>query len=237
MPRAGDGGFHQTSAAHAGLPARPRDVFDRATPSGNALAIAGLFRLHVRTGDPAHRSAAEEALADSVTRAAAAARHAPTLMAVLGERLATAAGGRGGAADGGGVVRVSATAPEAVAPGGEFVVDVRVSVAPGWHVPAHESGVPERAGLRVEGVGGPVEVVGADYPPGRARPAIAGRPPLSACEGEVVVRLRCRVEAGVSPGRLAFRVAVRAQPCGERSCGEPVRLVAEATTRVGDVPP
>ncbi len=44
------GGFYYTGKSHEALIARPKDLFDNATPSGNAMAATALLRLGVLTG-------------------------------------------------------------------------------------------------------------------------------------------------------------------------------------------
>jgi uncharacterized protein YyaL (SSP411 family) len=56
------GGFFDTSADHETLIARPKDVFDNATPSGNAVAADVLLRLSVLVGKPEYRRAAQTVL-------------------------------------------------------------------------------------------------------------------------------------------------------------------------------
>jgi hypothetical protein len=57
-----DGGFYDTADDHERLVARPKDVQDNATPSGNALATLGLLRVAAYTGDSRYRIAAERAI-------------------------------------------------------------------------------------------------------------------------------------------------------------------------------
>jgi uncharacterized protein len=57
-----NGGFFDTSSEHETLIARPKDVFDNATPSGNAVAADVLLRLAVLTGNQKYRRAAEGVL-------------------------------------------------------------------------------------------------------------------------------------------------------------------------------
>lgn len=57
-----DGGFFDTSDQHEELISRPKDIFDNATPSGNAVAADVLLRLAVLTGREEFRSAARTAL-------------------------------------------------------------------------------------------------------------------------------------------------------------------------------
>ncbi len=47
-----DGGFFQTSDEHEALIARPKDLFDEAVPSGNAVAAHVLLQLAVLVGEP-----------------------------------------------------------------------------------------------------------------------------------------------------------------------------------------
>ncbi len=54
------GGFFYTAGDHEQLIARPKELMDNATPSGNALAATVLVRLALLTGRDDFRSAAEE---------------------------------------------------------------------------------------------------------------------------------------------------------------------------------
>ena len=58
-----NGGFFDTSDDHEQLIARPKNLQDNATPSGNAVAADVLLRLAAYTGDDAYRQRAEEMLA------------------------------------------------------------------------------------------------------------------------------------------------------------------------------
>jgi uncharacterized protein YyaL (SSP411 family) len=57
-----NGGFFDTSADHETLISRPKEVFDNATPSGNAVAADVLLRLAVLTGKDQYERAARGAL-------------------------------------------------------------------------------------------------------------------------------------------------------------------------------
>ncbi|MFZ2359830.1 MAG: thioredoxin domain-containing protein [Anaerolineae bacterium] len=65
------GGFFQTSHDHEGLIARPKEVVDNATPSGNSVAADVLLRLHALTGEErtyAHAEAILLLLRDGMAR-------------------------------------------------------------------------------------------------------------------------------------------------------------------------
>jgi uncharacterized protein YyaL (SSP411 family) len=57
-----NGGFFDTSDEHEALIARPKDYFDNATPSGNAVAADVLLRLYALTGDALYERLAVEVL-------------------------------------------------------------------------------------------------------------------------------------------------------------------------------
>ena len=71
------GGFFDTASDHEQLIARPKDIQDNATPSGNAVATLLLLRLAALTGDGRYRTEAERAIR---TVTAYATRH-PTAFA------------------------------------------------------------------------------------------------------------------------------------------------------------
>jgi uncharacterized protein YyaL (SSP411 family) len=57
-----NGGFFDTSSDHEQLITRPKDLFDNATPSGNAVAADVLLRLAVLTGNVEYQRAAQGVL-------------------------------------------------------------------------------------------------------------------------------------------------------------------------------
>jgi uncharacterized protein YyaL (SSP411 family) len=97
------GGFFDTSSDHETLITRPKDVFDNATPSGNAVAADVLLRLALLTGRNEYRRAAQgvlELLADSMTRyPLGIARSLSALDFFLGRPKEVAIIGEAGAAD------------------------------------------------------------------------------------------------------------------------------------------
>ena len=66
-----NGGFFDTSSDHEVLISRPKDLFDNATPSGNAVAADVLLRLALLTGKEEYERAARgvlERLSDPMAR-------------------------------------------------------------------------------------------------------------------------------------------------------------------------
>jgi uncharacterized protein YyaL (SSP411 family) len=60
--RAPDGGFYSTADGHEALVLRPREGFDGATPSANAVAARAMARLSYHFGEPVLRDEARRAL-------------------------------------------------------------------------------------------------------------------------------------------------------------------------------
>jgi uncharacterized protein YyaL (SSP411 family) len=57
-----NGGFFDTPDDHERLIARPKDLFDNATPSGNSIAADVLLRLALQFGEPEYQRAARSAI-------------------------------------------------------------------------------------------------------------------------------------------------------------------------------
>ena len=74
--RADDGGFFDTASDAEALVARPRDPSDNASPSGLSSTVHALVAFSALTGEPAYRTAAEEALATAGVLAQKAPRFA-----------------------------------------------------------------------------------------------------------------------------------------------------------------
>lgn len=74
--RAEDGGFFDTASDAEALVARPRDPSDNASPSGLSSTVHALVAFSALTGEPDHRTAAEEALATAGVLAQQAPRFA-----------------------------------------------------------------------------------------------------------------------------------------------------------------
>jgi len=114
----------------AALPTRPKDIFDNAGPTGNAVALKTLVQLWNRTGDEQYKTRAE------------------SLVAAFSEILANNGSGLGyfliGTNDllngevgahryvARGNVKVQASSPDGQ------TVEMKIDVAPGWHINSNE---------------------------------------------------------------------------------------------------
>jgi uncharacterized protein YyaL (SSP411 family) len=226
------GGFYMAGESPDVL-FRSKDVFDGATPSGNAIAVLNLIDLAARTGDWNYRVGARAALCafaqviethpDAVRMMCVAVREyhqtetgripeetrvaeEPVEERAARERGAEAAGVGKLVHEAEGVVR---TRLEAGEPGADGWRSFRLTleVVPGWHLQANPASENYLVPTEVKG-----EVRNVRYPEGTPfKPGFA-KVPISVYEGTVEIAGEVRGE----------KIAVRYQVCDELRCLPPV---------------
>jgi uncharacterized protein YyaL (SSP411 family) len=244
------GGFFFTAPRHDQLFARMKNAADNATPSANAVAIRALLRLARTSGKEQYREAAMdavEAFAGNIQRrpdffptilqslledAEARAHHAtlasegvrfePQGIAATGRELPIALESlRGKSADALLQLSVEPVSPVRAGPGGgSFEIQLRLSIAKGYHIqgnrPADKEGFATVARLRGDAMLASQEWT---YPPMQN-----GQPGYS---GEVTFKARCSLPENTAAGRYLMRATVLAQPCSETSCLAPEKVSAD----------
>ena len=240
------GGLFFTAADSEELLARVKRPFDQAIPSGNAMAALVLVRLAAATGETQYVEAAERTL----TTFSAAMQNAPTsteTMLLASARFLdlegaeepqsaeeTSAVPEPDARTSRGPVTVEAWASQRVADAGDEVdVALRVEVADGWHINAHEPLEDYLVPTEVElAEGERYALMQADYPePIEIEPEFSDEP-LAVYEGEAWVRLRVKVLPDAEEGNAPLRLTLTAQPCDDTSCGRPERHTLELPMRI-----
>jgi hypothetical protein len=242
--RLGDpaGGFW-TAEARPDLLVRSKEVFDGAVPAANAVAALDLLTLAERTGEERWAALARSTLAAAAPLVEQFPDGARTM--VLATRRWRAAveagrvaGGRGEEGIGGPGAASGAVAggePAGLGEEAERVVDLAVeldepdgegwrrlrltmTVAPGWHVNAHQltgeaAGALVPTAVRVEGG----ELAGVDYPQGERGAVPGAGDDLAVYSGanEIVASVRLT-------GEQVPTLVVRYQPCDDRRCLPPV---------------
>ncbi len=216
------GGFFFTSDEHEALLARSKDPFDKAIPSGNAVAARVLVRLDRLTGEGRYAEAARKTLAAFRGHMQRAPRAAESLVHALALHLDGAADAR---AVSGPVAAEAYLSASRVAPGGEAKLALRLTMAGGWHV---NSSAPGSGDLVASSVAltskAAVKLGRVDYPQGKKVTLGSSTEPLSIYEGTVWIRSSITVGAGAKVGPARFDLEVRIQPCSDRECLAPVTL-------------
>ena len=217
-----EGGFF-VAAEGPDLLFRSKDVFDGATPAGNAVAVLNLLELAERTGETAWRSEARASLQafaamiqgspEGARMMSIAARryHQGSMEEVAAfERTSGASGVEKLARAAAGLVTVSLEGKT----GGDGWQPFRLvlEVAPGWHIQANPASEEFLLPTEVAAEGG-AEVRGLRYPRGEEVPAgFTGGRPLAVYTGRVEV-------AGEVSGH--GRLVVRFQLCDDERCLPP----------------
>ncbi len=243
------GGYFFTAEDHEQLLARLKNPYDSSTPSGNGVTAAVLVRLARLTGQQAYLRAARsvlDAFADRIQQSPAAMATFTLAAAMYFDATAAGAGTDASAEPGhetatppsaGEPVKVEATAArKQVAPGDEVDVELRITIAEGWHVnssrPAQKYLTPTSVAIAD---GSLASLTRAEYPPGRRVRLGFGQEPLSLYEGPVIIPLRVRIARDAPPGPAEVRLEVRTQACDDRSCRAPQVHVLSVPLEV--VPP
>ncbi len=203
------GGFFDSREGANELFVRSRSVTDGAVPGGNGIMLLNALDLLASTGKAMYRSELTRSFAG--LSGVIAERPVQTTLATLAlwraSREAPETLPRGAAADDG-LVRVTRVAQESA------TVTLRIVIAPGFHINAHDPGDASLVGLTVSlRGGGTIEV---DYPAGEAYGS-----GLRVHRG--TVEFTCRV-AGTT---AASRIEVTVQPCDDTACRRPRTIVVE----------
>ncbi|HUF87839.1 MAG TPA: DUF255 domain-containing protein [Thermohalobaculum sp.] len=169
------------------------DTADGATPAGESAMLELLARLDRRLPDPDFRAEAERLIGALAGQLAQAPLLRPDALAAA----RILADGESGLrrALGKGMVRAR------MAPGG---ARLRLEIAAGWHVNAHDPGAEGLVGARLEGAA-------VDWPAGRARTLGFSDRPVRVYEG--------RLDLAPVPGADVARLTL--QPCSDTTCLAP----------------
>jgi len=209
------GGYFIGAATTSGaaLPTRPKDMFDNSTPTGNSVALRVLTRLWHRTGEEEYRERAQAVLNAFSSYFELDASGFGYLLVGASELLDGESGQRQYSARG--KVRAIATALEG------NKVNVKINIAPGWHINAAEPLQDYLIGTRLSQTNDePLE--GLSYPQAETRVLGFQRSALALYEGEV--NLTASLPEPAKDGSLP-EVALQLQACSDEICLAPETLM------------
>ncbi len=234
------GGFYLTADGHESLLARPKDPYDGALPSGNAMAVADLLALAKLSDGGQDLDVAGKALEAFSPAMARTPTGVPALLIALQDYLDARPQAAGAAAIGAEepeidnplglprqVLTVDARLAEGavVTPGGEFEAMLTLEVARGWHLYANPPGSDRLKPTVVELSPNPTAtLVSVDYPEGEAKRLGGEVAPVTVYEGRVVLRARLKADPEARPGEVPLTFRVRYQACDDRACLAPATL-------------
>jgi hypothetical protein len=223
------GGFFDTDAAHAPLPARLKSAYDGGRPSGNGIMAAVLARLAMATGEKRYLEISRnivDAFRGDLQRAPRGMETMAAAVGPLGIIPAPPVSESARAArDARGPVTVEVSLePTQVRLGSAVTARVRLLIAPPWSVNGHRPLAGDLIPLTVSVPGDRFIVGSATYPR------------ESSCLGSAVIEVPLRVRSDSAPGPTAVRFTVRFQRCRNAECQAPETVILEAPLVV-EAPP
>jgi len=219
------GGFFETDAAHAPLPARLKSPYDGARPSANGVMATVLLRLSRASGEKRYADIGRDTVNAFRGDLQRAPRGVETLAAAAEswtspQVLQTQQVPQPARETRGGVEVEAAPSRRLVRPGDGFEVRIRFKAAASWAINGHRPPLDDLVGLSVS-------VPGTHFVVGAVR-----YPTCAACPGETEVVVPLRVPLGAQEGDAAVRLSTRFQPCRSSECLAPETIVLDVPLKV-----
>ena len=224
------GGFFFTSSDHEELLSRTKDPFDRAVPSGNAVAVRLLVELGRLTAQARYRTVAEKSLKAFLPFMRRSPGGMSTMLHAAGRYIATAPPtssdktGKPDAIAQTGPVKVEVLASRLTAAPGESIdLKILITIEKGWHV---NSSKPLSENL----IATALKIKGSDrvmlgkviWPAGRNSTFGFSNEPLSIYEGVVRIPAKIRLAKDLPTGQVKLELTLTAQPCSNKICLAPI---------------
>ncbi len=122
------------------------------------------------------------------------------------------------------IVRAEAQAAE-IAAGGAAEAVVRLTIAEGYHINANPATISYQIATEIKVESGDGITVGPPvYPPSVTRKFAFEPQPFAVYEGDAVIKLPLRADAGASRGTHTLSAKLRVQACDEQACYPPRTL-------------
>jgi uncharacterized protein len=229
-----NGSYFFTSADHEQLLTRGKKAEDGAIPSGNSMAAIVLTRLGVLTGDADLIDRAGRILngyAEWMERAPAAF---PNLLVAVDGFITARASNVAAVTTSSTHVSVEVELPATPLPAGSPIpVLVRLRIAEGWHINAHEPLQGYLLATAVEGGDGTVVLDTVEYPPPQIAQLAFSQEPLAIYSGTVTLNARFHFDPAAVPGEYQIPLRVKYQACSDQQCLAPTETEVVVPVIVG----
>jgi uncharacterized protein YyaL (SSP411 family) len=215
------GGFFDTDAAHAPLPARLKSGYDGDRPSANGVMATVLLRLTRVTGEKRYANLARgsaETFRGDLQRAPRGMETMASAAVPLTAVPANAASEPAHAArETRGPVTIEASLEQGhVRSGATVTAQVHLAIAPPWTINGHRPLAGDLIPLTVSVPGDRFAVGAVTYPQERT------------CAGDAAIVVPLRLRSDAAPGPTAVRLTVRFQRCHGAECQAPESVILEA---------
>jgi uncharacterized protein YyaL (SSP411 family) len=236
------GGFFFTAGDHESLLARPKEPYDGALPSGNAIAVLTLLELAEATGRPELLDVAARALNALSPALSRTPAGVPMLLAALARYRdlrpddvsdsndqAVQAGIRDplGIGNPEHLVKAEAALDVNAAPiaGSTVLAHLTLTIAEGWHLTANPSGRPSLKPTTVKLLpSSEITLEPVTYPEGALRKLVGGEEPVPVYEGRIQIPIMLRLGSDLPSGNREVKLQIRFQACNDRACLAPATL-------------
>jgi hypothetical protein len=235
------GGFFFTSSDHEELLSRTKDPFDRAVPSGNAVAVKLLIELGHLTGQAKYRTAAEKSLKGFLLFMQRSPRGMSTLLHAAGRYLATAPPQtaktmtrKPAATSQTGPVKVEAFASKlTAAPGESIKLKILITIEKGWHVNSNKplAKVVVPTSLKLTS-GDKLSLADVAWPEGDKTKFEFSDETVSIYDGVVLVNANIALGKDIPAGKVKAELTLTAQPCSNTVCKLPAKHKLPLTIEV-----
>ena len=232
------GGFFSTDASEGLLAVRLRNGYDGALPSPNGVMASILLRLARATGEKRYADLGRRTVEGFLGELQRAPRGMEAMAAAAGELLGrpeplpSAEGAHAARSVRGPVVANASLSSPTARPGQLLEARVDLRMAKPWCLPAHAPLDKSLSGLAVSVPGDAVTPLLPRYPQGMVVKGGFARETAAVHCDDVAVVVPVRVPRGAHPGPRIVRLLLRYQPCHERDCEKPERIVLEVPLSV-----
>jgi uncharacterized protein len=237
-----DGGFFYTAGDHEALLARVKDPFDNAVPGANSMAIRALVGLGVASGEARYLDEAGRALGAFGPSLLDRPSGSPLMLLALEEYLDARPPSKPDepsnaplpGAPGVVTAKAALSKPGTVAPGGEFEVELILTIKDNFHIYANPAGsenvIPTVVSLDPRS---PATLVEIRYPAGESKVLAANGPEkVTVYEKKATASARIRLATDAKPGATTINLKVGYQACDDKACLAPATLEVPVTVEV-----
>lgn len=218
-------GYYYTAEDHEDLLTRSFDLYDNATPSGNAVALRAMARLAEISEFASWKKKAAnfmEAFEGAIQQIPFASGTLLETRILLEDHSSETAASEALAHSSIRPVRIELFADSSsVTPGTEIPLRLHVEIDPGWHINAHQPGPPHLIPTTVQVEPSPV-IKDATFTYPESVEMTLGSETIRVYEGSIDIHGVLTLSEKTDLGSTTLKITINTQACDDKACLEPV---------------